>query len=140
MGVRINLQQGCANTGGSGGASLRGVGHASLTSDTFQLEIQGVPGAKPGLIFRGSNQHASGFGAQVGDGLLCTSSQTARSHVQITAGGSTSFANTNGSPFSTWTYGAGAQTNYQFWYRDPSNTCTGLGFNWTNAWTVTWLP
>lgn len=34
----------------------------------------------------------------------------------------------------------GVATNYQYWYRDPGNTCSGAGFNFSNAWTTTWLP
>ena len=34
----------------------------------------------------------------------------------------------------------GAPTYYQWWYRDPTNPCSGQGFNFTNGWCVTWLP
>ena len=135
-----SLGGGCAHTGGSGGAKLRGEGHASITGDTFWLEVQGAPGNTPGLIFRGNNQLAGGLGAPVGDGLLCVAGQSARSHVQFTTGGLTSFTDVNGGAFGPWTYGVGARVNYQFWYRDPTNTCSGLGFNWSNAWAVTWIP
>lgn len=135
-----NLGEGCANSAGLGGASLRGEGHASISADSFLLDVQGVPGSKPGLILRGDNQLANGWGAPVGDGLLCAAGQSARSHVQITSAGSTSFNDVNGAGFGTWTYGVGTRVNYQFWYRDPQNACSGLGFNWTNAWAVTWIP
>ena len=132
--------EGCLNSSGTGGAVLTGSGHAAISNDTFQLLVAGVPGNKPGLILRGSNQHAGGQGAPVGDGLLCTTAQTARSQVQITSAGSTSFTDFQGSPFGASSYGSGVPTNYQFWYRDPTNTCSGVGFNFSNAWTVTWLP
>ncbi|MFT7486705.1 MAG: hypothetical protein ACI9F9_002561, partial [Candidatus Paceibacteria bacterium] len=54
--------------------------------------------------------------------------------------GTTTFTDFQGSPFGNSGYGLGFPTNYQFWYRDPGNTCTGSGFNFTNAWTTSWLP
>jgi hypothetical protein len=119
---------------------LRGEGHASITNDSFWLDVQGAPGSKPGLILRGDNQLAAGLGAPVGDGILCAAGQSARTQVQITSAGNTSFTDANGGAFGAWTYGIGARVNYQFWYRDPHNTCSGLGFNWSNAWAVTWIP
>ncbi len=130
---------GCANTA-STGATLTGQGNAVLSGDTFQLDIVGVPGAKPGLVLRGANQLNGGLGNPVGDGLLCTGGQTARSHVQVTVAGNTSFTDFQGNPFGVSSYGAGIPTNYQFWYRDNQNTCSGSGFNFSNAWTVNWLP
>ena len=135
-----NPGEGCANTSGVGGARLTGDGNASIANDSFQLIIEGVPGNKPGLILRGANQLNGGLGNLVGDGLLCTSGQTARSQVQFTSAGSTTFSNFQGSPFGASSYPGGVPTNYQFWYRDMTNTCSGLGFNFSNAWTVTWLP
>ena len=32
----------------------------------------------------------------------------------------------------------GAPSYYQWWYRDPQNSCTGQGFNFTNAWRADW--
>ena len=134
-GANGGIGEGCANTSG-GGATLTGAGNASISGDTFQMSISGVPGAKPGLILRGASQLA---GTMAGDGLLCTTGQTARSAVQVTSGGAATYTEFNpGQSFGAASYGAGQAANYQFWYRDPSNTCTGAGFNFTNAWTVTW--
>ena len=52
--------------------------------------------------------------------------------------GSTVFTNFAGQSFGEASYGPGANANYQFWYRDSGNTCSGSGFNFTNAWTVDW--
>ena len=139
-GANGNPGEGCANTGGLGGATLTGSGLAAIGGDTFQLQVLGVPGDKPGLILRGANPLGGGLGVVVGDGLLCTSGQTARSQIQMTSAGSTVFADFHGNPFGASSYGAGTSANYQFWYRDPGNTCTNTGFNFSNAWTVTWLP
>ncbi|MFT7669859.1 MAG: hypothetical protein ACI8X5_002566 [Planctomycetota bacterium] len=133
-----NAGQGCANSGGQGGAVLAATGHASIAVDTIGFEISNVPGDKPGLLLRGANQINRGMGNLVGDGLLCTSGQTARSHVQTTSSGSTVFTNFKGQSFGQASYGAGVTANYQFWYRDTENTCSGSGFNFTNAWAVEW--
>ncbi|MFT7671064.1 MAG: hypothetical protein ACI8X5_003780 [Planctomycetota bacterium] len=133
-----NAGEGCANSGGLGGTKLAASGTASLSEDSFTLHVTGVPGSKPGLILLGSNQVNNGLGNPVGDGLLCTGGQTARSHVQVTTGGSTVFSDFQGNGFSASSLGAGQPTNYQFWYRDASNACSGSGFNFSNAWTVTW--
>lgn len=133
------IGEGCANSGGSG-VLLVGAGSAALSSDTFYLDVSGAPGAKPGLILRGALQVNGGLGSASGDGLLCTSGQSARSQVQITSAGNTTFTDFQGSPFGVWSFGAGVPTNYQFWYRDPANTCSGMGFNFSNAYEVTWLP
>jgi hypothetical protein len=132
--------EGCPNSGGLGGATLTGAGNAALSNDTFQLQITGVPGAKPGIILRGANQVNGGNGNPVGEGLLCAGGQSARSSVKLTsAAGAVTFTEFRpGQSFGSQSYGAGVPANYQFWYRDTANTCNGGGFNFTNGWTVTW--
>lgn len=139
-GASGNSGEGCANSGGAGGATMTGEGDASMTTDTFRFAIQGVPGNKPGLILRGAQQSGAGAGLAVGDGLLCATGQSARSHVQLTSAGSTLFNDFNGNAFADSSVGICVPTNYQFWYRDAANTCSGSGFNFSNAWTVNWLP
>lgn len=126
--------QGCANTGGIG-ATLVASGSASVSNDTFQLDISGVPGSKPGLVLKGDNQVA----APAGDGILCTVGGSQRSQVQVTSAGSTTFTHFKGAAFGS-VANIGAATNFQFWYRDPSNSCSGAGFNFTNGWTVNYQP
>ena len=132
--------EGCLNTTGLTGAALTGLGNAARTNDTFHLAVDGAPGASVGVIYRGINQHVAGLGAPVGDGLLCVSGQTARSQVQQAVNGSTVFYDFRGLPFSFSSYGICMPAHYQYWYRDSSNTCSGLGFNFSNAWTVVWKP
>jgi hypothetical protein len=126
--------EGCANTSGAG-AVLAAAGDACSQGDTLRFQVTGVPGSKPGLLIRGSNQIAN----PAGDGILCTAGQSQRSQVQITSAGSTIFNDFNGQPFGA-VANLGAPTNFQFWYRDPQNTCSGSGFNFSNAWTVTYQP
>ncbi len=139
-GATGNAGEGCANSSGTQGALLGATGSALLSNDSFQLHASGLPGAKPGLILRGANQLNGSAGNPVGDGLLCTGGNSARSQVQVTANGSTTFSHFLGGSFGASCYGIGVPTNYQFWYRDPQNSCSGTGFNFSNAWTVTWLP
>ncbi|MFT7669674.1 MAG: hypothetical protein ACI8X5_002379 [Planctomycetota bacterium] len=134
-----NAGEGCANSGGLGGVRLSATGNAYLLADTLQLEVNGAPGNVPGLLFQGMNQLNAGLGNPLGDGLLCTSGQVLRSQVQVTSAGSTLFSNFQGSGFGAASYGAGVQTNYQFWYRDAQGTCSGSEFNLSNAWAVTWI-
>lgn len=137
-GANGSAGEGCANSGGLGGAILAANGVASIAYDSFELHVSGVPGIKPGLILQGTNQLSAGLGNPVGDGLLCTGGQTARSQIQVTSAGTTSFFDFQGAPFGASSSGLGVPTNYQFWYRDNQNTCSGAGFNFSNAWTVTW--
>lgn len=128
------------NSTTTGGAKLRASGSSSLSDDTLLMHISGLPGNKPGLILRGANQLNGGLGSSVGDGLLCVGGQMARSQIQVASGGATIFTNFQGQRFGQSGYGAGIPTNYQFWYRDAANTCSGSAFNFSNAWTVTWVP
>lgn len=134
--------RGCANSSGAGapnvGAVLAGFGDASMSNDTFGLQVDGVPGAKPGLVLRGINQAGGGAGNPVGDGIICAVGQAARSQVQVTSAGSTTFTNFQGNSFGMASYGVGTPTNLQFWYRDPQFACTGAGFNFSNGVTVTY--
>ncbi len=136
-----NPGEGCRNSSGAHGVRLTGFGGASLSSDAFRLVVSGAIYNRPGLILRGANPVNGGLGTPIGDGLLCTGGQTARSHVPLTNfNGTLTFIDFKGSPFGARSLGPGVPTNHQFWYRDPANTCTGSGFNFSNAWAVYWTP
>lgn len=130
--------QGCGNSTGVTGAFLSGAGNAALASDSFRLQVVGLPGPAPGLVLRGALPVNGGIGDPVGDGLLCVTGQTARSQVQVSAFGVNDFTDFQGQPFGASSYGAGNTVHYQYWYRDVQNTCTGQGFNFSNAWSVVW--
>lgn len=144
-GLPGNVGEGCANSTGVAGAQLRSAGVSSMSSTIWShygLVIRNAPPMKAGLILRGANQVNGGLGNLVGDGLLCTSGQSARSSVELTtASGDAYFHNFQGNQLlKDATYGIGATTHYQFWYRDPDNTCSGSGFNFSNAWAEIWWP
>jgi hypothetical protein len=133
--------EGCANTGGLGGAVLAGMGSAYFLLDTFGLEVQGLPGAKLGLCLKGTATLGGGLGLPVGDGLLCVSPQLRSQVVQADGSGQLSLTDWRGQPLGCYPGAAnvGAATFYQWWYRDPASTCSGADFNFTNAWRVTWI-
>ena len=125
-GANGNPGEGCMTTSGTG-ARLTGTGEANLGSGTFTLTVSGAPANKPGLFFQGTNQLAN----PVGDGILC-SNASMRYGVLMTDGAGTAVQEGLGANAAP-----GASLNYQYWFRDPGNTCGGL-FNFSNAWTVTW--
>ncbi|MFT7670393.1 MAG: hypothetical protein ACI8X5_003101 [Planctomycetota bacterium] len=134
-----NAGAGCANSSG-GGATMTGAGQASFASDTLTFGISGVPGAKPGLLIRGNNQVNGGLGNGVGDGLFCAGGASQRSQVYVTdATGNTILTNWYGAGFGS-VANMGTATNYQFWFRDPMVGPCATGFNFSNAWTVTYTP
>lgn len=115
-------------------------GVPSIFTDTFSFNITGVNGSKPCLLIRGNNQAGGAMGVPAGDGLLCTTGGSQRSQVQMTdAGGTTTFSDWNGSGLGS-VANAGAATNFQCWYRDPVGGPCGSGFNFSNGWTVTYIP
>jgi hypothetical protein len=136
-GVVAPLGEGCPNSTG-GGAVLEAAGDASLSHDTFQLSVSGVSGSKPGVILCSTGQAAGGAGTPMGGGLLCTGSGATLSSVGFTVGGDLTFSQFRpGVSFGAASFGAGVTANYQFWYRDGAGSC-GAGYNYSNAWSVTW--
>ena len=113
----------------------------NATPDTFALEARGMPPGVPGLCIKGSALFGGGLGLPIGAGLMCLSTQL-RSQVILAdaADGNVVMTDWRGQPFGSFPGAAnvGAPTCYQWWYRDVANTCTGAGFNFTNAWSVTW--
>lgn len=138
-GANSTLEGGCKNSTGAG-ATLMGGGVAELSADTFHLAVAGTSNVTFGMLLRGADQLNGGYGNPLADGLLCTSGQTARSQAQLSSAGSTNFTDFQGAPFGASSYGPGVPTNYQYWYRDQGNFCSGGLFNFSNAWTVTWMP
>lgn len=127
--------EGCAHQGGFG-AVLVGSGSAPFSNDTLQFDISGTAGPWPGLLIRGDHQIAQ----PAGNGILCTTGSILRSQVHITNMGGTTYTDFLGSPFGAVANPGGIATSFQFFYRDPLNTCTASGFNFTNGWTVTYAP
>ena len=130
---------GCKNTSGVG-ATLTATGNPSLSADTFALAVSGVPGGKPGVLLVGLSLLNGGVGSVMGDGILCASPSMRSQVIFANSAGNVDITNWRGLPFGSYPGVAnpGVNTYYQWWYRDPSSTCTGTGFNYSNAWQVTW--
>ena len=128
--------QGCRNSSGAG-ATLSGVGTASVTGDTVVLSTVGAPAGVSALFFSGTNQLNGGQGFVFGDGLMCAAGQIVRLEVAPTDGGggnqtTIGIAATEGAV-------AGETRYYQTWFRDPSGVC-GNGHGTSNALAVSWVP
>lgn len=133
------LNQGCANSGGSIGARLIGVGDSSMTNASFELRVIDATPNTLGLMLRGTEPVNRGLGNPAGDGLLCVGGFTVRSQVQSATAGFATFTNFHGTPIFEDHFGAGNPSHYQFWFRDSGNQCTNSGFNFSNAWKVDWV-
>ncbi|MFT7486776.1 MAG: hypothetical protein ACI9F9_002632 [Candidatus Paceibacteria bacterium] len=118
---------GCLTTSGTG-ATLSASGDADVGADTWSIDVTGGPPNKPGIFFQGTNQ----ITVAAGDGVLCSNSNLRYGVNSLDAMGNVTQAG----------FGAnaamGQSLNYQYWFRDPANPCSGAGFNFTNAWAVTW--
>ena len=119
--------EGCMTTSGTG-ARLEGTGDANQAFDTFQLTVTGGPPNKFGIFFQGTQS----LGAPAGDGIICLSSDLRHAVTLLNGNGSVS-----GGAFGSHAP-MGGTTSYQFWFRDPDNTCGAGGFNFTNGWKVEW--
>lgn len=130
---------GCRSSATSG-AVLRGIGLADSNNDSFGLCVTGIPGVKAGLCIKGSALLGSGNGNLVGDGLLCTAPQLRSQVILSSLSGNLTMSNWRGQTFSTYPGAANTtgSTYYQWWYRDTANTCSGQGFNFSNALQVDW--
>ncbi|MDE0892824.1 MAG: hypothetical protein OSB14_11630, partial [Planctomycetota bacterium] len=126
---------GCANSAGAG-ATLSRSGDASVSSSTLVLESAGLISGQPGLYFQGNNAINAGGGNTFGDGLRCAGGSVIRLQVRAASGAGASSTTAN-----IATKGAvsvGDVRRYQLWYRDPSASPCGSGYNLTNGVEVTW--
>ena len=131
---------GCANSLFAQGASLRGSGNASVSSDSFVLLGTQMPNAAC-LYFQGTAPVNGGFGLAFGDGLRCAGGSIRRLGTKTNSGWGSQYPSAGDAPISAagLVPAAGGTRTYQAWYRNPSGPC-GSGFNLTNGVSVTWIP
>jgi hypothetical protein len=122
---------GAENGSSAAGGALRATGSASVTSADFQLHAEGLVPDQPGLYFQGNNMINGSFGNQFGDGLRCAGGGVVRLEVKFADSSGTS--STSIDLISKGGVSAGDVRNYQIWYRDPSGTPCGAGFNLSNG-------
>jgi hypothetical protein len=131
---------GCKNSRGQG-ATLRGSGAATLTSDGFVLSGAGMPAGSPALYFQGTAAAGQGAGSPFGDGLVCAAGALIRMSVKTNANGGSTYPRAGEASVSS----IGAITSagervYQVLYRDAPTFCTAASFNLTNGLRVSWAP
>ena len=91
-----------------------------------------------GLYFQGTNSPNGGSGVVFGDGLRCASGTVKRLQIRTA-----SVSGVSSTTINVPTAGEvlpGQLRRYQLWYRNPTGSPCGSGFNLTNALQITWLP
>jgi len=131
-----NGSAGCANGANSGGAALSASGSTSIASGDLVLAVQGALPGQPCLFFQGNNAIGGGTGVQFGDGLRCAGGGVIRLQVRFADGSGD--AQTNLNIPAAGACAVGDTRRYQGWYRDPSLTLCGAGFNLSNGVELVW--
>lgn len=129
--------EGCSNSTGNGGI-LAASGHDSVALGDLVLEASNALPGQPGLFFQGDNSINGGTGIPFGDGLRCCGGNVVRLQVVVPD------ANGNAATSVNISAGGGVSAGdtrcYQYWYRDPSGSPCGAGFNLSNANQIDWQP
>ncbi len=129
---------GCRNGSHAGGAALTAGGSDSMVLGDLVLIAGGLPAGSAGVFFQGNLALNNGQGYLFGDGLRCAGQAVRRLEVVVADAGGVA-----ASTVPVATAGAvtgGATRYYQLWYSDSLGSPCGLGFNTTNAISVTWAP
>jgi FG-GAP repeat len=130
-------ESGCRSSAFGTGSQLRALGTASLARNDLSLHAtESVPN-EPGLFFQGNNAVNSGLGNPFGGGLRCAGGSVAR--IQTVVASASGDASSDAPIASLGGLSAGVTRRYQWWYRDPSSSCSG-GFNLSNGLEITWVP
>lgn len=129
--------EGCLNSSGRG-ALLTAVGSTSVSSDDLVMGASGLIPGQPALLFSAANAINSGNGIPFGDGLRCAGGGIKRLGVRVPdAQGQTSWGPAL-SGAGGWV--AGDVRRFQAWYRDPSGSPCGSGFNLSNGVEISFQP
>lgn len=132
------LGHGCENGAFIGGSRLKGFGSGSVSANDLMLEAtQSVPN-QPGLFYQGVNAINGGLGTAFGDGLRCAGGSVVR--LQVAIADATGKAQSTVSVSGVGGVNPGDVRRYQWWYRDPSTSPCGSGFNLSNGLEVVWAP
>ena len=129
---------GCANSASAAGSSLRSVGLPAVGADTLILHASCALPNQPGLFFQGQNAINGGNGVQFGDGLRCAGGNVVR--LEVVTANATGSASSTVPIAATGSVSPGDIRRYQWWYRDPTGSPCGTGFNLSNGLEVMWAP
>ena len=119
-----------------GGALLSGSGSSSIAADDLVLSVTATANSF-GFLIAGSDQAAGGNGIVVSDGLICVGGQVVRLTQALLATNNSSTIPQTLAVVDTAAQ-AGLTRNYQYWFRSVG-PC-GQGANFTNGYSVTWVP
>ncbi len=121
---------GCANSTGSGGV-LTESGTVSVLADDLTFLASGLLPNQSALLFVGLNAVNTGNGLIFGDGLRCAGGSIVRLGVRVPDAGGV--ANWGPGLGASGGWVSGDTRYFQTWYRDPSGSPCGSGFNLTNG-------
>lgn len=128
---------GCANGTFATGANLDATGTPAVGGDTLVLNVTQATPNRPGLFFQGLNATNGGNGLAFGDGLRCAGGGIVR--LEVVFADSQGMAQTSVSISVEGGVLPGDLRRYQYWYRDPTLSPCGAGFNLTNGYAVNWF-
>ncbi len=135
---------GCAGVVNPAGGLLRGIGVASVSTDTVTLIATGLPPSTSALFFQGDAQENMGYGAAFGEGLRCAGGLVRRIATTATTNGNGFVGfGVAGSPLVSvagLVPSGGATLYYQAWYRSLQTLCSNGPFNLTNGLQIAWQP
>lgn len=129
---------GCANSASASGARLAWSGAPCASADDFALHTTSSSTNQAGVFFQGDLAINGGLGIPFGDGLRCADGAVVR--LEVAHANAAGVADSTIPIASTTDLSAGDVRHYQWWYRDPSGSPCGSGFNLTNALEVIWGP
>jgi hypothetical protein len=129
--------EGCANSTGSG-AALTASGSSSVAAADLVLHVANALPNQPGLFFQGEVATNGGDGSPFGDGLRCAGTHVVR--LETVVPDPSGDAQTSVDIGAEGGVSPGDIRDYQCWYRDPTASPCGSGFNLSNGFEVTWMP
>jgi hypothetical protein len=131
---------GCGSSVNPNGARLSGSGTVSIASDTFVLTGSGMPDSSV-LYFQGTLRVNAGNGAVFGDGLRCVGGTVIRIGTKTNVAGTSSYPAAGDAHVALKCNDApGDVRDYQCWYRNAAQFCSGATFNLSNGLETTWAP
>lgn len=127
-----DLVHGCESSVGLGGSAIPW-GSSSVASDGLIIDGSNLPAFQPALLFVGGMQVNQGMGLPLGDGLRCAGTGVVRlgAHTTSADGSSRWGPNLQAGTGVVWL--PGDVRFFQIWYRDPTGSPCGSGFNLTNG-------
>ncbi len=129
--------EGCANSSGAG-AVLSASGSPSVAADDLGFTGSKFVAGQPGLLFSANNAINGGAGVLFGDGLRCAGGFIQRLGVVAADGNGDMSWGSGFAAAGGWT--SGDTRRFQGWYRDPSASPCGSGFNLSQGIEVTFTP